>query len=98
MDRRTNSTDVGNNGTFYYPKIDLLATAVYSENILDLSTTHPREKEKILFLRENPEHLAKEKSPFKESYINIHYQLKLAIEDPTEFHIHYEPLANTNKK
>ena len=23
-------TDVGNNGTFYYPKIDLLATAVYS--------------------------------------------------------------------
>jgi len=91
-------TDVGNNGTFYYPKIDLLATAVFSENILDLSTTHPREKEKILFLRENPEHMAKEKSPFKESYINIHYQLTLNIEDPTEFHINYEPNALAAKK
>ena len=91
-------TDVGNNGTFYYPKIDLLATAVFSENILDLTTTHPREKEKILFLRENPEHMAKEKSPFKESYINIHYQLTLNIEDPTEFHINYEPYALAAKK
>jgi hypothetical protein len=42
--------------------------------------------------------MAKEKSPFKESYINIHYQLTLNIEDPTEFHIHYEPYALAAKK
>lgn len=28
---------VGNNGTFYYPKIDLLATVCFIENSLDLS-------------------------------------------------------------
>ncbi|MCE2972988.1 MAG: hypothetical protein LW852_06035 [Sediminibacterium sp.] len=91
-------TTVGNNGTFYYPKIDLLATAVYSENVADLSTTHPREKEKIVFLRDNPVHISKEKSPFKESYINIHYNLKLQIDDPKEFHITYEPFDTAAKK
>ncbi len=84
-------TDVGINGTFYYPKIDLLATALYQEDMFDLPITHPREREKIMHLRANPEHIASEKSPFKNYYIHIHYALRLQNVDPTEFHIQYEP-------
>ena len=90
-------TDVGINGTFYYPKIDLLATALYQEDMYDLPITHPREREKIMYLRENPEHIAKEKSPFKNYYIHIHYALKLQNVDPKEFHIHYSPFTQTDK-
>ncbi len=90
-------TDVGINGTFYYPKIDLLATALYQEDMYDLPITHPREREKIMYLRENPEHIAMEKSPFKNYYIHIHYALKLQNVDPNEFHIHYSPFTQTDK-
>jgi hypothetical protein len=76
---------VGNKGTFYYPKIDLLATALYTENVINLSFAHPREKEKILYLRNNPIHVAREKSPFKNHFVNIHYDLKIASANPTEF-------------
>ncbi len=82
-------TEVGNQGTFYYPKIDLLATVLYQEDMYDLPITHPREREKIMYLRENPEHTASEKSPFKNYYIHIHYSLTLANVDPKEFHIDY---------
>ena len=84
-------TEVGNNGTFYYPKIDLLATALYSEDIVELPITHPREREKIMYLREHPIHVAKEKSPFKNHYIHIHYALLLTAVNPKEFHINYLP-------
>jgi hypothetical protein len=90
-------TDVGINGTFYYPKIDLLATALYQEDMYDLPISHPREREKIMYLRENPEHIAREKSPFKNYYIHIHYALKLHNVDPNEFHIHYSSFTQTDK-
>jgi len=89
--------DIGNNGTFYYPKIDLLATALYSDDVINLSIAHPREKEKILYLRNNPEHLAREKSPFKNHYVNIHYALKLASVHSNEFKIKYEPFVHTHQ-
>ena len=79
------------NGTFYYPKIDLLATALYSEDIVELPITHPREREKIMYLREHPIHVAKEKSPFKNHYIHIHYAVLLTSVNPKEFHINYLP-------
>ncbi len=91
-------TEVGNNGTFYYPKIDLLATALYSEDIVELPITHPREKEKIMYLRQYPEHTAKEKSPFKNHYVHIHYSLLLKNVDPNEFHIEYEPFSHVDQK
>jgi hypothetical protein len=90
-------TDVGINGTFYYPKIDLLATALYQEDMFDLPITHPREREKIMYLRENPEHVALEKSPFKNYHIHIHYSLNLPNVDPKEFHINYDTFEGTNK-
>ncbi|MES2371113.1 MAG: hypothetical protein V4557_00945 [Bacteroidota bacterium] len=88
---------VGKEGTFYYPKIDLIATAVYSDDMFGLTATHPREREKIIYLRENLEHIAKEKSPFKDYYTNIHYALILPNADPKEFQISYEPYLHADK-
>ncbi len=86
--------DIGDKGTFYYPKIDLIATALYSDDLTNLSSAHPREREKIFYLRENPEHLAREKSPFKNHFIDIQYKLTLSNADPDEFKINYEPYLN----
>lgn len=89
--------EVGNSGTFYYPKIDLLATALYSDDMMNLSITHPREREKIMFLRNNLEHIAREKSPFKSQYTNIHYALRLNNINAQEFQIVYEPFPEVDK-
>jgi hypothetical protein len=78
---------VGNRGTFYYPKLDLLATALYSDDIINLPLAHPRERQKIFFLRKNLKHVASEKSPFKNVNINIHYDLEIKNADTNEFKI-----------
>jgi hypothetical protein len=76
---------IGNKGTFYYPKLDLIATALYTEDAINLPECHPREREKIFFLRKNPIHVAEEKSPFKNKLVKIHYALKIDSADPNEF-------------
>lgn len=91
-------TEVGNKGTFYYPKIDLIATALYSDDLVGLSAAHPRERDKIFYLRENPEHVARERSPFKNHYINIHYQLTLPSANPEEYKIDYAPFEPAAEK
>lgn len=90
--------EVGHDGTFYYPKIDLLATALYSDDMFELKATHPREREKVMHLRENLEHMASEKSPFKNHRVNIHYALKLENVDPAEFQIDYPPFQPATKE
>ena len=44
---------IGNNGTFYYPKLDLLATAMILDDVGELSMADPTEREKIMSLRAN---------------------------------------------
>jgi hypothetical protein len=78
-------TTVGKNGTFYYPKLDLIATAVILKDVDNLPLAHAREKEKVKFLRENPKCVLQEKSPFKNVYINVHYDLQILSANPTEF-------------
>lgn len=78
-------TEVGKEGTFYYPKIDLLATACLQEDLLEFKGAHPREREKLLFLRNNPESIVYEKSPFKNVYVNVHYDLTIYSADKEEF-------------
>ena len=90
-------TNVGIEGTFYYPKIDLIATALFSDDLINLSSAHPREKEKIFYLRAHPEHLSREKSPFKNHYINIHYALKLSLINKSEFNVNYPPFTEVNE-
>ncbi len=89
--------NIGKEGTFYYPKIDLIATALYSDDLINLTAAHPREKEKIFYLRAHPEHVAREKSPFKNHYVQIHYKLKLPPIDPNEFKIKYEPFVQAHE-
>lgn len=91
-------TEIGKEGTFYYPKIDLIATALFSDDMFSLSATHPREREKIMFLRNNLEHIALEKSPFKDYHTKIHYALRLNNVDPKEYQITYEPYLHATNQ
>lgn len=90
---------IGNKGTFYYPKLDLIATALYTEDAINLPECHPREREKIFYLRKNPEHIAEEKSPFKNQLIKIHYSLNIANANANEFklktNIPHKPFEKT---
>lgn len=71
---------VGNNGTFYYPKLDLIATALLLEDLYTLSMTQPVEKENILNLRTNPVQIKTEILRKKE--LTIDYRLEIPnIED-----------------
>ncbi len=81
-------SEIGNEGTFYYPKIDLIATAVVLEDAITVDNAHPREQEKIRFMRQNLNCRTEEKSPFKNVDIMVNYQLELHDAQPNEFHIH----------
>ncbi len=78
---------VGNDGTFYYPKIDLLATAVFLSDAVNLTHAHPREREKMLLLRKNLQSTSMEKSPFKDIFVKVHYDLEVKGANPSEFKI-----------
>ncbi|GAB3007612.1 hypothetical protein GCM10027051_04490 [Niabella terrae] len=56
-------TSLGNNGTFYYPKDDFIATVMQLRDIFDLSLAKEREKDQILFLRENTQQTRWERGP-----------------------------------
>jgi len=78
-------TEVGNSGTYYYPKLDLLATAVFLEDVKGLSNAHPREREKMFFLRKNLQCSIREKSPFKNIHVVVNYDLKIPSANDQEF-------------
>jgi hypothetical protein len=82
--------EVGNNGTFYYPKLDLLATAVFLPDVKELSHAHPRERQKMLFLRQNLTCTSTEKAPFKNVRVNVHYELALQNVNRNEFKMSYK--------
>ena len=94
----TELESIGNKGTFYYPKLDLIATALYTEDVINLPYGHPREKEKIFYLREHPNHIAEEQSPFKDQIIKIHYALKIANILPNEFKLKVNICKKTFEK
>jgi len=87
-------TEVGNSGTFYYPKLDLLATAVFLEDVKELANSHPRERERMRLLRRNLSHFAVEKSPFKNINVNVHYELSIPSVSINEFKINYYTRAS----
>jgi hypothetical protein len=89
---------IGDKGTFYYPKIDLIATALYTEDVINLPDGHPREREKIFYLREHLEHVAEEKSPFKNKLINVHYALKIPSANVNEFKLNRNSTDQSPKK
>jgi hypothetical protein len=89
---------IGNKGTFYYPKLDLIATALYTEDVINLPDGHPREREKIFFLRQNLVHVAEEKSPFKNKVINVHYSLEIPNTNVNEFKLTTVTTNTSSKK
>lgn len=79
---------LGINGIFYYPKEDLVATALIIEDPIEILGAQEEDREKILFLRENPVQKSIEKGPRGE--IEVDYDLKVRKEDiikvPMEIH------------
>lgn len=68
-------TSVGNEGTFYYPKLDLLATVMVMKNLDTLEEADQENKEAILALRANSNIVRIETLRNKE--IEIHYQIDI---------------------
>jgi hypothetical protein len=66
---------VGNEGTFYYPKLDLVATAMVLKDVNQLSKATDVDKDAIFTLRDNPNVIRKETLRKKE--IEIHYSTNI---------------------
>ena len=66
---------LGNNGTFYYPKIDLLATVVIMEDINDLSNASEENRQAIEALRNSLKMVRIEK--LRNKRIKIHYDIDI---------------------
>ena len=82
--------ELGNNGTFYYPKIDLLATAVMMEDAWKMTTADPYEISRITDLRKNLVQTAIEIVPFGKLEVEIEYNLILNNIIKDEFKISAE--------
>jgi hypothetical protein len=82
-------TELGNNGTFYYPKINLLATVCCIRDIVDLPLCNSEERNRIMDLRKNPVQSTYESYPFRKDSPPIHitYDLVLKNADVNEFKI-----------
>lgn len=73
---------LGINGIFYYPKEDLIATALIIEDPIQLSSAREEEKERIFDFRRNPVQVSVEKGPRGE--IEVDYDLYIPAEDIIE--------------
>ena len=69
--------DLGMNGTFYYPKEGLIATAIIVKDLKNLPDANAEEKERIFDLRTNPVQYAIEKGPKGEIAINYELDMKI---------------------
>lgn len=67
---------LGNNGTFYYPKEDLIATAVIINNTEKLITAEPEERDIIFDLRKTPYQYKQEVGP-KGRLLDVVYDLAI---------------------
>ncbi len=66
---------IGNDGTFYYPKLDLLATTMVLKDVPTLSKAYEEDKNAIIDIRENLNITRVEVLRKKE--ITIHYQIQI---------------------
>lgn len=75
---------VGIDGTFYYPKLDLLATIVLQKDAPGLSHASELETSRIFDLRKHPQQIFTEQAR-KQQLVEINYDLLLNNISPTEF-------------
>jgi len=66
---------VGNKGTFYYPKLDLIATAMVLEEVATLGNAQEEDRYMISQMRENPNSLKIDELKGKE--ITMEFQLEI---------------------
>jgi len=66
---------IGNNGTFYYPKLDLIATVMVLNDVAELSKAREDDKLAILQMRAHPDNLKIHELKNKE--ISIDFQLNI---------------------
>jgi hypothetical protein len=85
-------SSIGNKGTFYYPKLDLLATTMILKDVAVLSRAQEEDRNAIFKIRKEPDVVRVEELRKKE--ITIHYQT--AIRHLDKWHLK-EIIANTNK-
>lgn len=83
---------VGNDGTFYYPKLDLIATTMIYEDVEGLSTASEEDRTAMMELRKNPNIVRTEVLRKKE--IEIHYELQIPGIDSWSL---AETIANSQK-
>jgi len=69
--------DLGNDGTFYYPKLDLLATAMLLPNTDKIENATDLEKERVFSLRKDPSQFFEEDSRRKS--VPIQYDLGIKL-------------------
>lgn len=79
--------DVGNDGTFYYPKLDLLATVVLLPDLDTLQMADSSDREKMFSLRTDPMLQTTEFVTKKNVEIEMEYDLLIPNADPNEFKI-----------
>lgn len=79
--------DVGNDGTFYYPKLDLLATVVLLPDLDTLQMADASDRDKMFSLRTDPMLQTTEFVTKKNVEIEMEYDLLIPNADPNEFKI-----------
>jgi hypothetical protein len=85
-------SSIGNNGTFYYPKLDLIATTMVLEDVPVLSKSDEEDKMAIFKIRENLNAIREEELRGKK--IVIHYET--SIPKLTDWSLE-QAIANTHK-
>ena len=76
---------IGNKGTFYYPKLDLLATLTVQKDAEGLSNASDLEKDRIMDLRKTPVQLTMELA--RRKIVEIDYNLMLEHVNTSEFRL-----------
>lgn len=79
--------DVGNEGTFYYPKMDLLATVVLLPDIETLQLANPDDRDIMFNLRKNNDHVINEFVAKKNVHVELAHKLHLPNANKNEFKI-----------
>lgn len=75
---------LGNRGTFFYPKIDLIATSIVIRDPDKLVTADPYHRDEILSLRQDPQQKRTENT--QRGPLTINFDLKLKNINPLPFH------------
>jgi len=85
-------TSIGNAGTFYYPKMDLVATSMLHEDIATLNSANEEDRAAIMKLRESPNLVRNE--VLRKKSIEIHYELEIPNLDKWDL---METIAHAHK-